>query len=131
MENADRLFDPEKGNFESFIVASRLRVIDVYRKEKGSRYYREWQFPLLRGERYENNIVDSKNYGIPEEEKEEIKKVLQKLSVDNSWILVNGFCGVHDDALASDLLTSKVSIQSRRHQAKKKFKEYYENDRTS
>lgn len=127
MENVERLYDPDKGNLESFIVASRLRIIDVYRKEKGSRCYRQYQFPVLRDGRYENNIPDHRDTLLPQEEKECINRTLDEMSEDNAWILVNGFTGVDDVALADHVGTSKVTLHSRRYLAKKKFKEIYKN----
>ena len=125
MENAERLYDPAKGNLESFIVASRLRIIDVYRKEKGSRYYVQYQFPILRDGRYENNIPDHRNTLLPQEEKEYINRTLSKMPEDNAWILVNGFTDVDDTAIAEHIGTNKISLHSRRFLAKKKFKELY------
>jgi hypothetical protein len=129
MENTERLYDPSKGTLEAFIVASRLRVIDVYRKEKGSRYYVQYQFPLLKQGYYENTIPDYKHVPLSFEDKEYMNKTLSRMSEDSSWILVNGFTDVDDEALAEHLGTNKVSLHSRRTLAKKKYKEIIEKDK--
>jgi hypothetical protein len=135
MENQHK-YDPERGNLEQWLKGSSRRIIDVYRKEKGSRYYYEAQFPEFTNEKgehisYEASIIDyrEKELTYDIDEWELVEKSLGILSTDSRCILeqVVKYDSCKDSrggeqGLADSLGISKVSLQSRRTLAKKQLR---------
>lgn len=133
MENLDK-YDPERGNLEQWLKGSVRRTIDIYRREKGSRYKREWQYPetpdgISDSESctpYEGMIPDHREKGIEYDVDRwnKVEKSLDLLSTDSRMILESAVkidkrnSNGAEEALAESLGISKISMQSRRTLAK-------------
>lgn len=141
MENYDK-YDPERGNLTAWVLGVSRRVIDVYRKERGSRKVATIQYPPVY-DKYGNELhfdtliidpVDSdgpkSKYGRHEntiDTQDDIKymwKCINKTipKVDNRAILQNYAQTISDDALAGSMDVSKSTMQTRRTQYKRKVK---------
>ena len=133
MENYDK-FDPRRGNLTAWVLGVSRRIIDEYRKERGSRRKTTIQFPLV--ETKDNRIISSENL-LPDnslhheeyiDKKDDIdlmwKTIDQQLSKpDNRAILQNYAQTLSDQFLGDSLNVSKGTMQTRRTQYKRKVQD--------
>ena len=138
MENQHK-FDPNRGNLTTWVKSICRRVIDIYRKEKGSRRYFVSQFPIIETEAgpvyYENLIKERNRYGTYQEKYSlherkidmqdecqflltQVRKIIPKKK--NRIILLN--LG-DDQELAEKLGIKKNTLQVRRMQYRRKLKD--------
>ena len=138
MENYNK-YDPEKGDLNTWVRSVARRIIDAYRKERGSRRYITMQFPECKDNKgnpvyYDNMIIDpatvSEHCGIHEHEidtKDDIKfmwkTVEQEIGkIDNRRILMNYAQTISDKDLSKTLGIVKGTMQTRRTQYKRKVR---------
>ena len=142
MENYHK-YNPEISNLTGWILGVSRRIIDVYRKERGSRKIATVQFPdveTVHGQTqyFENFIPDhrlhpdtTEKYGNHEyiiDDQDSINYMWKMINqtipkVDNRAILQNYGQLMRDDNLSEQLGVKKVTMQTRRTQYKRKVQD--------
>ena len=131
-------FDPDRGDLTTWVKSVCRRIIDIYRKEKGSRTYLVSQFPIVctaAGPVYYDNLIKEKNkygkfqekYSLHERKIDEqdlcqflmsqVEKIIPKKK--NRIILMHQD---DDQLLADELGIKKNTLQVRRMQYRRKIK---------